>query len=387
MTRFLMLVSARADGRLRDAVRDGQRPCPEYLRLEERHGVELLDWSHLGPAATRRSARLSLAHVRAALPVLRDVDAVFSDGEHIGVPLALAMRVRRLRTPHLVLGHHLTTRAKWPLFRLLRPQGRMSRVLVHSSRQLELATAVLGIPRDRLDLLAYHADVDFWAPGRDREATSEPLVLAVGREHRDYATLATACAGLPARVHVAAGSLFSPGARRSDPQAWPSNFTVGFADHLALRELYARAAVVAVPLVPTDFQAGVTTILEAMAMGRPVVVTATEGQRDIVEDGVTGVMVPPGDADALRDAVASLLANPRERRRLGDNAREAVVLRFGLNAYTDELFRHLVEITRPAKEDDLPPLTPRADEGGNGASPLSRVDRDVHPMHILGKRL
>jgi glycosyltransferase involved in cell wall biosynthesis len=388
MSRFLMLVSARADARLRDAVRDGRRPCPEYLRLEQRHGVELLDWSRLGPAAAQRSARLSLAHARTALASLSGVDAVFSDGEHVGVPLALAMRARGLRTPHLVLGHHLTTRAKRPLFRLLRPQGRMSRVLVHSSRQLELAVARLGIPRDRLDLVPYHADADFWSPRPSPEA-AEPLVLAVGREHRDYATLARACAGLPARVHVAAGSLFSPGARRHEPEAWPENFEVAFASHLALRDLYARAAVVAVPLVPTDFQAGVTTILEAMAMGRPVVVTATSGQRDIVEDGTTGLMVPPGDAEAMREAVAGLLADPRERRRLGDNAREAVLDSFGLDTYADRLFHHLSEIAAPGPSSSQRIAgSESGHEPGRGirirAPRLSRAGRDVHPIHIAG---
>jgi glycosyltransferase involved in cell wall biosynthesis len=341
MSRFLMLVSARADGPLREAVRDLRRPCPEYLRLEARHGVAVLDWSRLGPGATARSARLSLAHARAALRELEGIDAVLSDGEHVGVPLAIGMRARRLRTPHLMLGHHLTTRAKRPVFRLLRPQHSISRVLVHSSRQLELAAEELAIPRSRLDLLPYHADTDFWAP---RPAVSEALVLSVGREHRDFATLARACADVPARVLVAAGSLFSPAARRHDPQAWPANFEVGFADHLALRDAYARAAVVVVPLVPTDFQAGVTSILEAMAMARPVVVTATEGQRDIVEDGVTGAMVPPGDPAALREAVARLLASPGERRRLGANAREAVVSRFGLDAYVDRVSEHLCDI-------------------------------------------
>ncbi len=336
-----MLVSARADRPLRVATREGRRPCPEYLRLEERHGLELLDWSRLGPTAARRSSRLSLAHARAALGRLDGIDAVFSDGEHVGVPLALGMRVRNLRTPHLMLGHHLTTRAKRSVFRLLRPQSRISRVLVHSSRQLELATTELGIRRGQLDLLPYHADIDFWAP----QATSEEaLVLSVGREHRDFATLALACSGLEARVFVAAGSLFSPGARRHAPEAWPASVEVGFVDHLQLRELYARASVVAIPLVATDFQAGVTSILEAMAMAKPVVASATEGQCDVIEDGVTGVLVPPGNATALREVIARLLANPRERRRLGANAREAAVHSFSLDAYAYRLARHLEEV-------------------------------------------
>src|SRR5262245_39875895 len=360
---FLMLVSARADAPLRDAVAAGQRPCPEYLRLEQRHGVELLDWSRLGPAATRRSTRLSLVHATAALRRLGDCDAVLSDGEHVGIPLALGMRARGVRTPHLMLGHHLTTRAKRPVFRWLRPQARISRIVVHAGRQLALAAAELGIPRDRLHLLPYHADTDFWAP---QPVEEEALVVSAGREHRDYATLAEACGELPVRVFVAAGSLFSPRARRADPDAWPANFEVRYAPHAELRDWYARASVVVVPLVPTDFQAGVTTILEAMAMARPVVVSATAGQADVVEDGVTGLLVPPGDAGVLREATSRLLADPAERRRLGANAREAVRARFGLDAYADRLARHLVEIA------------------AQPASVCPTSDRDDQPMFPLG---
>jgi glycosyltransferase involved in cell wall biosynthesis len=338
--RFLMLVSDRADAR-REEVRQGLRPCPEYLRLEERHGVELLDWSRLGEWAGRRSACISVAHAAAALRRAAGFDAVFSDGEHVGVPLALGMRAGRVRRPHLMLGHHLTNGAKRQVFRWLRPQTRISRVLVHSRRQVELASAELGIQRDRVRFVPYCADTAFWSAA---PTSSEALLVSVGREHRDYATLAEACRDLPVRVYIAAGSRFSPSATHTQPESWPAGFEIAFAGHLALRHWYARAAVVAVPLVPTDFQAGVTTILEAMSMARPVVVSATAGQRDIVEDGVTGVMVPPGDAAALREAIERLMASPAERARLGANARAAVEERFGLDRYASCLARHLEEL-------------------------------------------
>ncbi|HXM57705.1 MAG TPA: glycosyltransferase family 4 protein [Candidatus Dormibacteraeota bacterium] len=341
--RFLMLVSDRAEAR-REEVRQGRRPCPEYLRLEERHGVELLDWGRLGDWADGRTPRVSVAHAAAGLRRARAYDAVFSDSEHVGVPLALAMRTPRMAHPHLMLGHHITNGAKRQVFRWLRPQTRISRVLLHSHRQIELASSELGIPRDRLRFQPYCADTDFWtaAPPSD-----EPLVVSVGREHRDYATLAEACRDLPVRVFIAAGSLFSPSATHTQPATWPANVESAFADHRTLREWYARAAVVAVPLVPTDFQAGVTTILEAMSMARPVVVSATEGQRDIVEDGVTGVMVPPGDVGAMRAAIERLLADPAERARLGANARAAVEARFSLNGYAAALAGHLRELADP----------------------------------------
>lgn len=338
--------------------------------MEERHGVQLMDWSQLGPDAAARTIPLSLAHAKAALGRLahHDLDVIFSDGEHIGIPLALGMCLRRLRTPHLMLGHHLTTNAKRRVFRVLRRQMEISRLLVHSSRQLELSATELGFERSRLALVPYGVDHDFWSPS---PGIDERLVVSAGREHRDYVTLAHACRDIRARVFIAAGSLFSPSARQDQPEAWPANFEVGFANPRSLRHWYARAGVVVVPLVPNDFQAGVTVILEAMAMAKPVVITATAGQRDIIVNGTTGVLVPPSDSRALHEVVDCLLTNPHERRRLGANAREAVVSHFSLNVYADRLAQHITETAL----------------GHEATSPSCPVpDRDDQPIHVPGNR-
>jgi glycosyltransferase involved in cell wall biosynthesis len=67
-----------------------------------------------------------------------------------------------------------------------------------------------------------------------------------------------------------------------------------------------------------------TTVLEAMASGRPVVTTRTGGMVDMIEDGVSGVLVPPGDSAALAAAIRRLLADPRLRAELGEAGRERV---------------------------------------------------------------
>lgn len=339
----MMLVSDLADKQRRAEVRQGLRPRPEYLLLEERHGVELLDWSLLAGHGRARSIGLSLRHVRAALARLDSLEAVFTDGEHLAVPLAMAMRFLGHRVPHLTLGHHLTTRTKWPFFRLLRAHHGIDRLLVHSSLQMDLVSRRLGVPRSRLGLVPYSADASFWSP---QPVAEEALVVSAGREHRDYATLARACEGLPVEVFVASGSLHSVRATWSSPGVWPPNFKVEFVDHRRLRELYARARLVVIPLLPNDFQAGVTTLLEAMAMAKAVVVSATAGQRDVVVEGETGVLVPPGDPDALRHALLRLLLDPRERRRLGANARSAVERDFSVEAYAERLAAHLREVAR-----------------------------------------
>src|SRR5205085_547437 len=79
----------------------------------------------------------------------------------------------------------------------------------------------------------------------------------------------------------------------------------------------ADADVVVMPLHDVPFQAGVTTILEAMSMGRAVVCSRSHGQGDVLVDGATGVFVPPGSAEVLRTALEALLAGPDRAARLG----------------------------------------------------------------------
>jgi glycosyltransferase involved in cell wall biosynthesis len=93
---------------------------------------------------------------------------------------------------------------------------------------------------------------------------------------------------------------------------------VGFVPHFELGPYYERAAVVCVPSRREGY--GVVA-REAMAYNRPVVATAVGGLVDAIEDGESGVLVPPGDVAALREALNSLLASAELRARLGGAAR------------------------------------------------------------------
>lgn len=338
--RTLMLVSAAAGEKLRRDVLDGVRPRPEYLRLEH-EGVELLDWSRLRPQLKKRTWPGSVSHARTAMARLGSVDAVFSDGEPVGVPLALGLMARGIKKPHLVLGHRLTSRHKRLFFTALKSHHGMSRILVHSPLQVNEIPRILGIPRTKLALVPYYADGAFWKP---RPVAEDKLVVSAGREQRDYATLVRACSRPDVSVFIADGSVHSPGAHHRGPDRWSSNITARFADYAELRELYARAAVVAVPLIDNDFQAGVTTLLEAMAMGKAIVTSATSGKSDVIQDGVTGLTVPPGDVGRLREAIDFLLAHPKERRRLGRNAKDAFDAQFNIDLYVASLLNHLGQI-------------------------------------------
>jgi glycosyltransferase involved in cell wall biosynthesis len=303
--------------------------------------VRLLDWSVLGGRTHRRSVGLSLRHAGAALAELPRTDVVLSDGEHVGIPLALAMRARRSVTPHLVIGHHLGNPRKAAAFRWTKAYRRMDRVLVHSPNQIELLQHRLGFSPQQLHVIPYGVDTHYWAPGPRVEDTD--LVLSAGREHRDHQTLVDGMTGT-ARLFVADASAHSPRAHRRVPQAWPKWVERRALSHFELREHYDRAAVVVVPLLPTAYPFGITTLLEAMAMAKAVVVSDTEGLRGVVEHGRTGLVVPPGDPTAIRRAVEQLLGDNGAREDLGRAARSAVLERFSLDQFVDELQRHLDEL-------------------------------------------
>ena len=61
-----------------------------------------------------------------------------------------------------------------------------------------------------------------------------------------------------------------------------------------------------------------------MACGVPVIATRVGGIPELIKDGKTGLLVPPGDPKALADAIIYLLDNEKERRKLGKNGRELV---------------------------------------------------------------
>jgi len=78
-------------------------------------------------------------------------------------------------------------------------------------------------------------------------------------------------------------------------------------------------------------------VLEAMAMRKPVVATATGGLPEIVQDGETGIVVLPGDSDALAQSVSELLQDPARCRQMGEAGRTRVATHFTVESMMDQL--------------------------------------------------
>jgi glycosyltransferase involved in cell wall biosynthesis len=182
--------------------------------------------------------------------------------------------------------------------------------------------------------------------------------------------------GVDGKLVVAAASHWSKRKNTALGTDRPANVEVASYNYFQLRDLFARAAVIAVPVDDVDFQAGITTILEAMAMGKPVIVTHTYGQTDVIEDrrSVTrgaeerarpvsllrdvaeeadvpiepnGFYVPPKDPAALQRAIVFLLENPEHRARLGAAGRRAVERLMTVDQFAERIARVIELVTAP----------------------------------------
>jgi glycosyltransferase involved in cell wall biosynthesis len=112
------------------------------------------------------------------------------------------------------------------------------------------------------------------------------------------------------------------GLRRHDtPHRFPDGVIV--AENVPHEDVLRAWTHCAVAVVPSRWpDPSPLVALEAMAAGRPVVASAVGGLPDLVLDGTTGILVPPGDAQALRASIVQLLADPERRTRMGQAGRQ-----------------------------------------------------------------
>ena len=153
------------------------------------------------------------------------------------------------------------------------------------------------LPKDEyllfVGMLGHGKGVEVLLQAYTEMGSQVPLVL-IGRPQPDFSVT------FPPNAHAL--------------QSWP---------HAAVMSAWRRCNIALVPSI--DLDAFPTVALEAMAMGRPVIASRIGGLPDIIVDGETGLLVPPGDSHALREAIQSLLDDPVRRERMGALAKQRIV--------------------------------------------------------------
>lgn len=325
------------DEQLRRQIADGT--IPDVMIAEDTFGGTGLDERDIARIPGLRGSFLRILPTPIALAVEAwsrrgEFDVVLSWMERLAFPLALLLALTpRRRTAHIGIlmwpCYESPSRAnRWirkRVFPLLARRG-MDRLFVPSPLQRALLRERWGEPPERFVASGYFVDTRFWHPLDGPGET----ICSVGREMRDYRTLITALSTLEIPCHIATGGL-PWGARTEDqrasnvdPISLPDNITVGSKSFFELRDLYRRSRFVVVPILPSETDNGGWVVREAMAMGRAVIATATDGRTELLEDGVNCVLVAPLDPVAMRAAIERLWNNPELCARLGAAGRERV---------------------------------------------------------------
>ncbi len=319
--------------------------------LVERFDVTVAAW---GPGPLEEAARAAgasyvpLRHVRRALHPIHDlrglvelvrlcrrirpqlVHANSSKAGILGRLAAFAARVPvRVFTAHgwAFKAHHglpatLYLWADW----LMRPLT--TAVVCVAESELRAGLAAGTTTAQQAVVIPNAVDVGRFerAPGQGEP----PVVLSVGRlkEPKDYGTFARALALLEPGSFAA--QIAGDGPDRDEVEALLPAGSALLGDRSDVAALLAGADVF---VLPSRSEGMPLSVLEAMAAGLPVVASAVGGVPELVVDGETGLLVPPGDEDALAEALARLLADPALRRRLGAAGHARALERFDVGGF------------------------------------------------------
>lgn len=370
--------------------RDGKRPRKDYVEVARALDAEIVDSTYMihraKPLARFVATRIGMPAGQVLEAFLRrsHYRSICIWGDRIGLPLALLYKVARSRRDVVLMSAWVSRWKKAVFLRYLKVHSHLTAIVSYSSVQMAIAAEKLGVPKEKLYLGKQPVDDRFWCPS---EVSPENLICSIGWEARDYRTLLAATAGMNLQVEVAVGiagfasdehdasrgvsssragdhgtrlssasrfnrlrgtysyRLFRDWIRELEREGVPSDVKLSYQlNPLQLRSLYQRALFVVIPLHDVVSDCGVTALTEAMAMGKAVILTRTQGQVDILLDAVHGIYVPPGDPSSLRSAIEYLVAHPAEAQRMGRAGRALVEQDHRLDDYV----RRVVEIVRGA---------------------------------------
>jgi glycosyltransferase involved in cell wall biosynthesis len=304
--------------------------------LDERQGT--LRVRHLPGRLLRDHPLARNPLSRDMLRAVRAADVIHAYQPHTFLTSAAIVAARSLRRPVFVTdlggGHAYAPSSYLPILRW----ATAFLLISEYSRSLWRA-AHRGRRPDRLDVIYAGVDTDRFRPADGgAPAGRRDEVLFVGRllPHKGIEHLIDAIEP-PLSLRIV-GRPYDPpylAMLRGRASGKPVHFE-SEVDDAGLVARYQRALALVLPSVSTDWRGQTTDVaelfglvaVEAMACGRPAVVSRTGSLPELVEDGVTGAIVPAGDPGALRDALQQLWRDPARADAMGRQARAAVVERF-----------------------------------------------------------
>ena len=260
-----------------------------------------------------------------ALSVFRRYDYVFSTSIAglllPGMYLLLVQRMLRRKRPRFFaidIGTSRINRIRQKVLLWL-IKGTIDLIFCFTSNQTDWWRREMHFPHAEFIRLGYNHDVH-----RLRHQSSEEYIFTAGNVGRDYKTLMSAANDLGEKVvavverNAITGKTGLEGIGERPPQIF---YDLPYDKYL---DKMARAKLVVLSLENVPYAAGQMVMLDAMAMGKPLIVSRVPATIDYIKDGNTGMFVSPGNAKELKDKIMFLLTHKQLREKLGRNARKEI---------------------------------------------------------------
>jgi glycosyltransferase involved in cell wall biosynthesis len=175
----------------------------------------------------------------------------------------------------------------------------------------------------------------------DALAQAGKFIYVFGRSYRDYGTLARAVEGTGVNVKLSGRAFNLAGIdlpHNIEPTGW-LNFE-------ELQDYLYESQFCVVPLQPIAHSSGETSLLHAMSFGKAVVATRSPGTETYIQHGLTGLLVEPGDVQAMRQAILDLWHNPSVAAQMGKEGRRRFEENHTMAKFARRTYDILLEVHR-----------------------------------------
>lgn len=223
----------------------------------------------------------------------------------------------------------------------------IDQVLFYSQKFIDEAVKSGIIPQSKADLIHWGADLDFYDKliffNSDIQHNG---FISTGKDHRDMATLVRAfsATGQPLEIYVASQAYGDNYLQTLNDLRPSSNVKVTFVKGTIPAELAQKvwtAKYVVICCQETNYAVGYTTLIEAIALGMPLICTRNSAYPIDVDSENVGISIPYYDSVALEAAIRNIISDQEKAKTLSNNARQLAEKTYNLENCTQEVAKIL----------------------------------------------
>jgi glycosyltransferase involved in cell wall biosynthesis len=263
-----------------------------------------------------------------------------------GFPYGVLRNIAKQRTPKLIILTFIYRGmiTHFPRFARFGLEA-VNHVTVTTKFEYDYYSSALSLPKDKLSIcpLGWY-DIDT-SQGNQTERSEDRFILAAGRSYRDYATLARAVEGLDIKVLIIAKPFNLAGLKLPD--------NIETRDLLPIKDfldILLQAQFVVAPLQPVPYSVGEINIVQSLSAGKAIIATRTPSSEIYIKHGSNGLLVSPGNADDMRQAILRLWQNPDQVAKMGQAARLSFENEFTFEKFAQRVYNILLKVNNSDKQ-------------------------------------